>query len=221
MCSKTNTLGVKLLKFCWIRDDLKDYEGIDLLWFNFIKSSKRYISPERASKIKTPFSTLRVWVFWKPIFLENWWVKWDLITKWDLVDIILTARQTRMNAIQIYWICDFAYLKLYKFLVISSISLSQAFYLQEKGVVEENIDFFIIDGANPGSWKWYDYEKINNLKLNKKFLVAGWVNENNVKEIFKIFEKNPYFAGVDIASWVDNGKNIDEEKVKRIYNLIN
>ena len=213
MCSKTNTLGVKLLKFCWIRDDLKTYEWIDLLWFNFIKSSKRYISPEKASKIKTPWNVLRVGLFG---FLdEN--KKWKDISKNDLKNIVLIAKTTKMNAVQIHWDADFEYLKLFNLIVIKSVSYRENLNLEKYNWV----DFFIIDGANPGSWKWYDYEKINDLKLNKKFLLAGWVNENNVKEIFKIFEKNPYFAGVDIASWVDNGKNIDEEKVKKIYNLIN
>jgi phosphoribosylanthranilate isomerase len=104
-------------------------------------------------------------------------------------------------------------------LVISSIPLSQPFPPREKGA-EQNIDFYIIDWANPWSWEWYYYKKINELNLEKNFLVAGWISEKNVWEVFEIFKDNPYFCGVDIASWVDNWDNICLEKVNKIVNLM-
>ena len=217
MRPERSALGVQLLKACWIREKLENYDNIDLLWFNFIESSKRYITPEKASEIETPFSTLRVWVFGKKEE-KGWWI----ITKWELVDIILIAKKARMNAIQIYWMCDFAYLKLYNYLVISSINLEYIKFPPNPPLEGgyESIDFYIIDWDNPGSGEWYDYSKINELNLEKNFLVAWWVSEKNAKEIFEIFKKNPYFCGVDIASWVDNWENIDLEKVQKIYNLI-
>jgi len=202
---------MKLLKTCWIREKLENYNNIDLLGFNFIESSKRYITPEKASEIETPFSALRVWVFG----IQNEDKSWQYIKKNELVDIILTAKKAKMNAIQIYWNCDFAYLKLYNYLVINSINLEKKYELNNK-----NIDFYIIDWANPWSWEWYDYEKIKQLNLEKNFLVAGWISEKNVWKIFEIFKNNPYFCGVDIASWVDNWKNICLEKVGKIVNLI-
>ncbi len=207
---------MQLLKCCWIREKLENYDNIDLLWFNFIESSKRYISPEKAEKIETPFSTLRVWVFWKKE-KNGWWI----ITKWELVDIILTAKKARMNAIQIHWICDFAYLKMYNYLVFWSITLDSPHLISPKGrEIAQSVDFYIIDWKEAGSWKSYDYSKINDLNLEKKFLVAGWINEENVGDIFEIFKDNEYFCWVDVASGVDNWKNIDLEKVKKIVNKI-
>ena len=202
---------MKLLKTCWIREKLENYNNIDLLGFNFIESSKRYITPEKAEGIITPFSALRVWVFG----IQNEDKSWQYIKKNELVDIILTAKKAKMNAIQIHWNCDFAYLKLYNYLVINSINLEKKYELNN-----ENIDFYIIDWANPWSWEWYDYEKIKQLNLENNFLVAGWISEKNVWKIFEIFKNNPYFCGVDIASWVDNWKNICLEKVGKIVNLI-
>ena len=210
---------MRLLKTCWIRKKLENYNNIDLLWFNFIESSKRYITPEEASEIKTPFSTLRVWVFWKPSPqpspLGGEGVKWENISKWDLVDIIMIAREAKMNAIQIYWKCDFEYLKLYNYLVIRSVNLEENIDFNN-----ENIDFYIIDWKNPWSWEEYNYSKINELNLEKNFLVAGWINENNILEIYKIFENNENFCWVDIASWVDNGENICLEKLGKIVEEI-
>ena len=199
---------MKLFKFCWIRDKLNSYDGIDLLWFNFVKSSKRYISPEKAVQIKTHFSVLRVGVFG----IQNENKTRRHLTKNDLKNIVETAKQANMQAVQIHGETDFYYLKLFGFVVIKSMSL-------ENIKLDENVDFYIIDGKNPWSWKWYDYTKINDLKLNKKFLVAGGVSADNIGEIFDIFKNNPYFMWVDIASWVDNGENIDENKIKYIiYN---
>ena len=202
---------MKLLKTCWIREDLENYNNIDMLWFNFIEYSKRYISPEKASEIETPFSTLRVWVF--GIQDEN--KGWQYIKKNELVDIILTAKKAKMNAIQIHWDCDFAYLKLYSYLVINSINI------EKEELNNDNIDFYIIDWVNPWSGEWYNYSKINDLKLQKKFLVAGWINEKNVWEVFEIFKDSEYFCGVDIASWVDNWKNICLKKVGEIVEGMN
>ncbi|MDQ7022844.1 MAG: hypothetical protein Q9M97_04915 [Candidatus Gracilibacteria bacterium] len=131
----------------------------------------------------------------------------------------MIAKKTKMNAIQIHGNCDFAYLKLYNYLVIQSIPLSQPFPPREN-VAEQNIDFYIIDGKNPGSGEGYNYGEINNLNIEKKFLVAGGISEKNIGEIFEIFKDNQYFCGVDIASGVDNGDNICLEKVEYIVNLI-
>ena len=218
---------MQLLKTCWIRKKLENYNNIDMLWFNFIESSKRYITPEKAAEIDTPFSTLRVWVFWKPSPqpspLGGEGVKWDIISKWDLVDIIMIAKKSKMNAIQIHWVCDFAYLKMYNYLVIQSVSIADIKFPPNpplEGGLSEYIDFYIIDWANPWSWEEYDYSKINNLNLEKRFLVAGWVSEENVWKIFEEFKNNENFCWVDIASWVDNGENIFLEKVGRIVDGI-
>ncbi|MDQ7022845.1 MAG: hypothetical protein Q9M97_04920 [Candidatus Gracilibacteria bacterium] len=56
---------MKLLKTCGIRSKLENYNNIDMLGFNFIESSKRYISPEKAELIETPFSTLRKFEFFE------------------------------------------------------------------------------------------------------------------------------------------------------------
>lgn len=203
---------MNLLKCCWIRKPLNNYNWIDLLWFNFIESSKRYISLENAINIKTPFSTLRVWIFWK--LNEN--KIWKKINRNDLVDIIMVCKNAKINAIQIYWECDFWYLKMFNFLTFSAIKLNDLDNIKE----DNNIDFYIIDWKNPWSWEEYNYEKINNYKINKKFLIAWWIKQENILDIYKIFKNNLNFCWVDIATWVDNWENIDRNKIDKIRKIV-
>lgn len=198
----------KILKLCWIRNKLKTYDWIDFLWFNFIETSKRKISPEKAKEIITPKNVKRVGLFWKH---EN--KVWQNLDKIYLDEIIKIARYTNMSSMQIYWNCDFAYLKKEWYYIIHAISYNEINTLIE----DKNIDLYIIDSPKPWSWKQYDYEILNKLNLTKPFLIAWWINEFNLEEILKIVP-NAYW--VDIASWVDNGKNICNRKAKRIVNII-
>ncbi len=191
----------KILKLCWIRNKLKNYDWIDFLWFNFIEISKRKISKELAKEIITPKKVIRVWIFLKS---EN---------KKDLDDIIKTAKYTNMNALQIHWDCDFEYLKNFWFIIINSMSYKDINSIKE----DKNIDLYIIDWSIPWSWKQYDYDILNKLNLTKPFLIAWWINEFNLQEVLT---KVPKASWVDLASWVDNGKNICNRKTGKIVNII-
>lgn len=206
---------MKILKCCGIREGIQNYNGIDMLGFNFITSSKRYITPKKASKIKTPSSCLRVWVFWEKDAKGGW----KIISDQALEKIIIVAEEAYIHALQIYWECDFTYLKEYNFCIIHWVSLSD-YINKQKGKKKENIDFLIIDWENPWSWEKYVYQKINELDIDMKFLVAGWISQDNILEVFEIFKNNKNFCWVDIASWVDNWKNIDSKKVQDIVEKI-
>ena len=198
----------KLLKICWIRKDIKDYESIDFLWFNFIDISKRKIKPEEAKKIITPNTVNRVWLFW--IYNNE---KWQNLDKIYLNEIIEIAKETNMNSLQIYWNCDFSYLKKHWFFTIKPISYKEVNSIEN----DNSIDMYIIEAEKPGRWKPYDYEILKEVKLDKPYLVAGWIDEFNLTEVLK---KVPNAAWVDIASWVDNRKNVCKRKTKRIIKIM-
>ncbi|MFA5917462.1 MAG: phosphoribosylanthranilate isomerase [Candidatus Gracilibacteria bacterium] len=198
----------KILKICGIRNPLKSYDGINYLGFNFIKTSKRKISIEKAKKIITPENVNRVGLFGK---FEN--KVWQNLDKIYLDEIIKIAKETKINSLQIYGNCDFGYLKKYGFYIIHAISYNEVNNI----IKDENIDLYIIDSPNPGSGKGYNYEILNRLKLSKPFLIAGGINEFNLQEVLT---KVPNASGVDIASGVDNGKNICNRKAKRIVKII-
>ena len=202
---------MKLLKCCWIREELTTYQWIDMLWFNFIKSSKRYISSDKASSIITPPSVMRVGLFWEKSAEWNW----KRITKQKLDEIISIIKIANISAVQIYWEYDLSYIKSQNLTVLQPIIIEQFFDNKNK-IINDYIDFYIIDGKIPWSWESYEYENINNIDINKKFLVAWWVCKENIWLIYKIFSKNRYFCWVDSASWVEKLWNISESKVLEI-----
>ncbi len=228
-----------LLKICWIRGKINDYSWIDLLWFNFIESSKRKVLLEKAKQIITPANVLRVGIFWIPYpnplpkIEEINQLTWKNLTKSDLADFILIAKDANINALQIHWKCDFSYLKMFWFFVISSISISDL----QNFEIDENVDFYIIDWQNPWSWEDFSLEMFfwniwqnskvfgKNIspfnKIQKPFLIAGWIKASNILEKIKFFEQFENFSWFDIASWVETWGNIDEEKIKEILKIIN
>lgn len=196
----------KILKFCGIREDLKDYTWIDLLWFNFIDISKRKITEEKAISIKTPKSVMRVWLFWNYDLEEK---GWQNLSEKEIEEIIEKARKTNMQWLQIYWIKDFEQFKNAWFYTICPISYEDI----DSFIADENIDLLIIDSKNPWSWKWYDYSSLWKKKIKKPFLIAWWISKENIWEAAKEVSNCLWF---DIASWADNWDNLDENKIKTI-----
>ena len=201
-----------ILKCCGIRRTLTSYEHIDRLWFNFVKSSRRYISPEQAKNIFSPKNIFRIGVFGFPDG-EKSWKNIDEKKQREIVEI---AKNANMQGLQIYGKCDFQFFKQHDFLTISAIQI------QDLDRYENNtyIDFLLIDGKNPGSGKSYNYEIISQCNISQKFLIAGGINEKNISSVCKIFANNPYFHWVDLASAVDNGENICPEKIKNLASNI-
>lgn len=200
----------KILKVCWIREPLSNYDWINLLWFNFIDISKRKITKEKAKSIETPNTVMRIWLFWK-YDQEN--RLWQRLTEVEIDEIIRIAKETNMRWLQIYSKVDFWRFKRAWFYMIYPISYDEI----DSFIPNENIDMLVIDGKNPGSWEWYDFRSLAEKRIKKPFLLAWWINEVN---ILKIKKDVPNCIWFDLASGVDNLENIDEEKVKIIINKL-
>jgi len=197
------------IKVCGIRDVLQDYKYVDFIWFNFISYSKRRINLEKAKYIVDDILSKKYLNIKKIALLD------DDFSEYEILNIL---KNCKLDGIQYYGKNDkiFEKIKKYGYFTIKPLNLENA-----NNYKNDFVDLLIIDGKSPGSGKSYDYEKINKLNLNKSFLVAWWVNLENVADILKILWKNNYFTWIDVASAVDNWKNIDLEKVKLFYNLIN
>lgn len=82
------------------------------------------------------------------------------------------------------------------------------------------IDSFLFDGSNPGEGKIFPWKYLDKVSCDKKFFLAGGINEENVLKAIE--EVKPY--GIDLSSGVESiidGKRIkDELKVKRLINKV-
>lgn len=83
------------------------------------------------------------------------------------------------------------------------------------------VNTILLDGSNPGSGKAFNWEHLNNKKINKNIIIAGGINEDNILDAMRTF--NPFAA--DMSSSVetidDKGNRIkDKSKIHRIINKV-
>ena len=83
-----------------------------------------------------------------------------------------------------------------------------------------NVETLLLDGSNPGSGELFPWEYLKEIDVNKKFFIAGGINEENVLEAME--NVNPY--GVDTSSGVETIENgirkKDKEKIKRLIKKV-
>lgn len=87
--------------------------------------------------------------------------------------------------------------------------------------LEYPVDTLILDGSNPGSGEVFSWSLLNGVRYNKKIILAGGVNENNVLEgINKIKPQ-----GIDVSSGVEiineDGTRIkSKEKIEKLIRKV-
>lgn len=83
-----------------------------------------------------------------------------------------------------------------------------------------NVETLLLDGSNPGSGELFPWEYLKEIDVNKRFFIAGGINEENVLEAME--NVNPY--GVDTSSGVETIENgirkKDKEKIKRLIKKV-
>ncbi len=83
-----------------------------------------------------------------------------------------------------------------------------------------NVETLLLDGSNPGSGELFPWEYLKEIDVNKRFFIAGGINEENVLEAMG--NVNPY--GVDTSSGVETIENgirkKDKEKIKRLIKKV-
>ena len=82
------------------------------------------------------------------------------------------------------------------------------------------METLLLDGSNPGSGELFPWEYLKEIDVNKRFFIAGGINEENVLEAME----NVYPYGVDTSSGVatiENGiRRKDKEKIKRLIKKV-
>ncbi len=163
--------------------------GADFLGFNFVPTSKRYISPSDALRIINQIK--------------------DRI---KIVGVFQDAKISYINAIvlklgldyvQLHGNEDQDYMKNISIPIIKSVKLTdQLQNIQAK--------YFLLDRVKRGEGKMVDFEQAAKLSANFPILYAGGLNPDNVAEVI---ERVQPFA-VDVASGIEVDGVQDINKIK-------
>lgn len=76
---------------------------------------------------------------------------------------------------------------------------------------------YLVDGAEPGSGKVFDWERLNAFdRGGKSMILAGGLNPDNVQQAIKILQPDI----VDVSSGVENEHGKDEKKIKEFIRKV-
>lgn len=130
-----------------------------------------------------------------------------------LEEILEIVNEVPLDVIQLHGDEDEAFIDLLRENLVEEKQIWKAISVKDNIEFENynNIDKYILDGANPGSGERFSWEITSKQKVHEDFFLAGGINEENVLQGIKIF--NP--KGIDISSGVE----IINEKGERIKSL--
>ena len=189
-CLKIKICGITRLQDALDACDL----GADVLGFNFVPSSPRYLNPYTAKDIITalpPFITT------VGIFADE-----DLPVMNDM------AQFMNLDALQLHGHEDARYCREVKNPVVKAIRVESALDLE--GVDEFDVSAYLLDarveGMLGGSGKTFPWELAKSICRSHKVFVAGGLTSENVGRAVQMLA--PY--GVDTASGVESKPGIKD-----------
>ncbi len=195
----------KLFKVCGVRDKKTasycEKNEISLIGLNFVKKSHRSISANKAQELR-------------PIFKQS--IVVGVFQNQSASEVNKIADKVNLDFVQLSGDESPAFCKKINYPIIKTIKIDKIPSKKDLKQFDSLVHYYIVDGGKPGSGQAYDYEKINSLKLNKPFFVAGGINEKNVSDVLK---KIPSAIGIDTASGVEANKKIDVKKSSTLKSL--
>ena len=140
----------------------------------------------------------------------------------NIKELIQIIKLTRLKYVQLHGLEDEMYIKTVKEIgvkIIKSISISNQNDLKK---IENlmSVDYFLFDykpikGELPGgNAKSFDWNILQNLKINKPWFLSGGINSKNIQQILQ--DINP--SGIDLSSGVEKELGIKDNHI--INNLI-
>ena len=179
----------------------------DYIGFVFAKSKRKVTGKEASTLAKTLDKSIKT----VGVFRNN-----------SIEEIEEVLKFIDLDVVQLHGSEDEELIKELKskgnFKVWKAISIGEDFDSSKS--LDYSVDAFLLDGSAPGSGKRFKWDLVDKSKFNKKFILAGGINEDNVEEGIKLF--NP--DGVDVSSGVEvvteNGFIKDYEKMKRIIRKV-
>lgn len=182
------------VKICGIRNLKEAYDainsGADIIGFNFVKTSKRYINPAEANKI---IKKIRGMVLTAVIFQNQDIEKIKKITDKLLPDFVQLHGEENKEYIK----------SLNNINIIKSIK-------ENEQKLDFGSSFLLLDRDIQGTGKMFDLGKAKKLAEEYQIFFAGGLTPGNVAEIVRIVK--PF--GVDTAGGVETKGIKDKKKIK-------
>ena len=200
------------VKVCGITEeknyfDLSKYP-IDYFGFIFYKKSPRYIlnNPDH-------------------FFIKNIKNKVAVFVNEDIDTVIRILEKYNFSYIQLHGNENFDYcmkLKNKGIKIIKSYLLNKDDGIIDKNLINSLSDLFLFDYKSRkygGSGKSFDWNLLNNIKINKPFFLSGGLSLNNINNINNIVNKK-FLYGLDLNSNFEDSPGIkDISLIDQFFNL--
>ena len=182
-----------IVKVCGVTDlhqaFIMEAWDVSYLGFNFVKNSKRYITPNAASEITAEMqpSTMCTGVFQNHSFEE----------------IIYIIKIAGLDCIQLHGDESPEFCAKFDLPVIKVFHMDENFDFNEVGQYTESCSIFLFDskiqGQAGGTGEVFDWKKLDNLTRDKPFWLAGGLGADNIKEALITFKPD----GIDLNSKIE------------------
>ena len=186
------------LKVCGLRrpDDARALAalGLDYLGFIFVQSSPRFAPPEITPELIREISEKSTPV---AVFQDQ-----------DLGEVSRIVTHYGFRAIQLHGGEDARYISMLRACfpghrLIKAISVHSRSDVEQMTMSHYDVDFFILDGKQPGSGVPFAWEWLSCYELTTPFLLAGGVGATNVEEALRVSLQVPQCMGFDVNSGVE------------------
>ena len=192
------------IKLCGImrEEDIKVINELlpDYIGFVFAEKSKRFISYDRAKKLK---ESLDPKVKAAGVFVNE-----------DIKNIIYLVKNKVIDIIQLHGNEDRAYINTLKEEV--NIPIIRAYRIKSRVDIEEikkDTDFILLD-AGAGCGETFDEALLED--FNEEYYLAGGLSPDNIKE--KIMRLHPF--AVDVSSGIETDGKKDAFKMRKFVSLV-
>jgi len=190
------------VKVCGVRDDRGARScvdaDVDLVGFNFVPSSKRYLSLEHARALVAVVGSERS----VGVFRDQ-----------AVPDVLRTARETGVRWIQLHGEetpDQCATIRENGFKIIKACAVTQWLTREAITPYVEVTDLMLFDAETPGSGRAFGHERLIALDPPRPFLIAGGLDVDTVLAAVDLLHPD----GVDTASGVERNGRVAPELVR-------
>ena len=194
------------IKFCGLsrRCDIEAVNELkpEYIGFVFVKTSKRYVSFEKAEELK---SLLDPKIKAVGVFVNEDLKRIEEICDKKVIDIVQLhglEEEKELNYLRSRIVQP----------VIKAFSIKTADDMENS--LQSPADYILLDQGSGGTGKTFDWSLIP--KIERPFFLAGGIGEENLEQAIR--EIHPF--AVDLSSSVETEKWKDPEKIRRVVDIV-